>query len=132
MLTKAQKQSWIDALRSGKYTQGQGYLKIDGRHCCLGVACELFAAEAGAVPKDHIAHGRQVTSFEKFDSGFGPRMMNFTGLTSLGDFWTNEAWKDSLPAHIYAKGDIATINDSGDYSFQDIANIIEAYLNTSD
>lgn len=36
---------WIDALRSGEYTQGQGNLAgKDGevvKYCCLGVACEV-------------------------------------------------------------------------------------------
>lgn len=32
------KQKWVDALRSGEYKQGQGYLKTeDGGYCCLGV-----------------------------------------------------------------------------------------------
>lgn len=33
------KAEWIKALRSGKYKQGRGYLKIDGSYCCLGVSC---------------------------------------------------------------------------------------------
>lgn len=32
---------WIAALESGQYTQGKYYLKKGGRHCCLGVACEV-------------------------------------------------------------------------------------------
>lgn len=38
---------WVKALRSGKYKQGQNYLKQfnskgQPRHCCLGVLCELY------------------------------------------------------------------------------------------
>lgn len=41
---------WIEALRSGKYRQGKGYLFIDApdddvngkAHCCIGVACDLI------------------------------------------------------------------------------------------
>ncbi len=33
---------WIDALRSGKYTQGRNRLKNnDNSFCCLGVACDI-------------------------------------------------------------------------------------------
>lgn len=32
---------WIEALRSGKYKQGRSRLKHAGRHCCLGVLCEV-------------------------------------------------------------------------------------------
>jgi hypothetical protein len=38
---------WIEALRSGEYEQGRGFLKLDGRYCCLGVLCDL-AAKDGA------------------------------------------------------------------------------------
>ena len=39
---------WVKALRSGKYKQGETYLKQfnydneQPRHCCLGVLCELY------------------------------------------------------------------------------------------
>lgn len=40
------KEDWIQALRSGDYTQGQGTMKKkkdgDVRHCCLGVLCEIL------------------------------------------------------------------------------------------
>lgn len=32
---------WIEALRSGQYKQGKGYLKKGDCHCCLGVLCEV-------------------------------------------------------------------------------------------
>ena len=32
---------WINALQSGVFPQGKGYLLRDGRYCCLGVACEM-------------------------------------------------------------------------------------------
>lgn len=46
-MTKAQKTKWIEALRSGKYTQGFNQLKnidSDGAvcYCCLGVANEVL------------------------------------------------------------------------------------------
>lgn len=64
---------WVDALRSGKYKQGEGALVTvefpeDGGerkeyHCCLGVLCEL-AAEAGVATRSESsvkAHGGWVT-----------------------------------------------------------------------
>lgn len=48
-------QKWADALRSGKYQQGQGDLShvnymSGGRYfCCLGVLCEV-AVEEGVIP----------------------------------------------------------------------------------
>ena len=53
-MKKQWKQKWIEALRSGRYHQGQGYLRSvfqdpDGnrgdpaldKYCCLGVLCDL-------------------------------------------------------------------------------------------
>lgn len=36
---------WIKALRSGEYEQTTGQLRDDKGFCCLGVACDLYAAE---------------------------------------------------------------------------------------
>ena len=42
-------QKWVDALRSGEYTQGQSCLRktVEGvsTFCCLGVACDIYAQE---------------------------------------------------------------------------------------
>jgi hypothetical protein len=35
------KAKWIEALRSGHYEQGQGYLRHANQFCCLGVLCDL-------------------------------------------------------------------------------------------
>lgn len=35
------KDKWTTALRSGDYTQGSGYLRVDNGFCCLGVACDI-------------------------------------------------------------------------------------------
>lgn len=37
------KRLWVAALRSGRFTQGRNRLKLSGRHCCLGVLCEVAA-----------------------------------------------------------------------------------------
>lgn len=40
------KSHWLAKLKSGEYTQGRTYLSGEGKHCCLGVLCEM-AIEAG-------------------------------------------------------------------------------------
>jgi hypothetical protein len=48
------KKRWVDALRSGKYRQGTGYLINSSnatgqcKHCCLGVLCDLYLQEHDA------------------------------------------------------------------------------------
>lgn len=39
------KAKWVEALRSGEYRQGTMYLRREGKHCCLGVLCELAGLE---------------------------------------------------------------------------------------
>jgi hypothetical protein len=41
------KQMWVDALRSGKYRQGDSYLRVENSFCCLGVLCDLHARATG-------------------------------------------------------------------------------------
>jgi hypothetical protein len=36
------KQDWLDALRSGKYTQTKEVLKDSRGYCCLGVLCDIL------------------------------------------------------------------------------------------
>lgn len=36
---------WAEALRSGKYKQGQFSLRKDDKFCCLGVYCDLVDSE---------------------------------------------------------------------------------------
>lgn len=55
---------WCDELESGKWKQGREQLRISGRqetfHCCLGVACELAAAQGvGAWKADMFSAGGQ-------------------------------------------------------------------------
>jgi hypothetical protein len=42
-------QKWIDALRSGKYTQCEDRLQKNNSFCCLGVACKIFISEKDQV-----------------------------------------------------------------------------------
>lgn len=44
-VSKKNIQTWVKALRSGKYMQGQSKLQVNAGFCCLGVACKLFIPE---------------------------------------------------------------------------------------
>lgn len=39
------KQKWVEALRSGKYAQGEGSLRHQDKFCCLGVLCDVMGAD---------------------------------------------------------------------------------------
>lgn len=42
----ADQEAWLKELETGNKAQGRGWLQIDGRYCCLGVACSVLGAEA--------------------------------------------------------------------------------------
>ena len=41
------KQDWIEALRSGEFSQSRSQLRDFDGHCCLGVLCELHSRATG-------------------------------------------------------------------------------------
>ena len=82
MLTKEQKQNWIDALRSGKYQQTSGTLKRDLSelgsekqeskygYCCLGVFCEINKIELDA-------NGSGIKNLEEADDSDTYKRLNY-------------------------------------------------------
>lgn len=106
MLTKEQKQNWVDALRSGKYEQGTSSLRTDlGGYCCLGVFCmtENFPLhENGQTIKGH-----ENDTYTFLDS-----------LLGIG--------KD----HITHSNILVNMNDDKRKSFAEIADYIEQNIET--
>lgn len=119
------KTEWQRRLRSGEYQQGQGYLKRDGNHCCLGVLCEQ-AVEAGIVESELSA--AYMPGDDIYDFGGSAVTLPFevavwAGLTRDGQ----EQWDDDLAAcGGYDLGfSLAEDNDDHGKSFEEIADIIE-------
>jgi hypothetical protein len=46
------KQHWINALRSGKYRQGKGFLQKNNKFCCLGVLCDIVDSSRWSYNKE--------------------------------------------------------------------------------
>lgn len=44
------KTKWLEALKSGKYVQGRGKLRHDGKYCCLGVLCDVVDPSRWSTP----------------------------------------------------------------------------------
>lgn len=114
---------WIEALRSGNYTQGRGRLHLtrttDGvdRFCCLGVACDLYRQEH-QIEKVVLNNGTIMYGNER-ESNYLPVEVrkwletndpnNPFAITSIEQF-------------------LAKLNDNGK-SFNEIAAIIEGRMN---
>jgi hypothetical protein len=58
MMNKELKARWVAALRSGKYAQGQGYLRVGDNFCCLGVLCDIIDSK-GWTPNTSPYDGSQ-------------------------------------------------------------------------
>ena len=97
-MTPEFKALWIEALRSGKYEQGRGALRMGDKFCCLGVACDLI--DQGAW------------------DGVGMPGWNGCGYGS-----TNLPFINSDKAM-----HLAELNDKEQLGFKEIADYIEAHI----
>lgn len=127
------KAQWIAALRSGEYTQTKGYLhrtEADGDtpagYCCLGVLCD-------------IAEKAEVVTGEIIDSGYhgAPKRLRYydgDAQTLPGNVVEWSGMRNENPAvnvHTNVRvtfETLAALNDAHDYTFAQLADLIEAQL----
>ena len=115
---------WIEALRSGEYTQSIGRLS-DGRggFCCLGVLCDIVNPDGwteipsyGMPPDDEPQTAyRGSNPHETLGTGLAPTSV-WRGQAGLGD--------------VLNQSTLANMNDNG-FSFKEIADYIEGRINAS-
>lgn len=107
------KSEWVAALHSGKYEQGTNYLKIEGRHCCLGVLCDVIDPDRWG-PKDYDV---------------GENFVNHR-VEKWGDdtFEINETIRDALGMTEEFVDQLIRMNDVEKADFPTIANYIEEHL----
>lgn len=107
------KKLWVAALRSGKYKQATGALKVHDSFCCLGVLCDLHSKESNLVWRD--------------DDG---EMKYFDEEGILPDpviKWAGIAYGNPSVTVDTERTDLAEVNDAG-FSFNEIAALIEEQL----
>ena len=95
---------WVEALRSGKYKQGTGELhnKKENTYCCLGVLCAINGI---IINEDNSSLIDRIDDREVL----GIHTSNGTFLGDDGMFNTS----------------LDSLNDSGNYTFDEIADIIQ-------
>lgn len=134
-------QKWINALKSSKFKKSKGQLHYEenGKHyyCCLGVACELYQKEThsdSSLPKLLIQKfsinekGISKIKFYNYDgcSGYLPeKVVNWLGLKDCSGTFNNT----SLIKLNDTDDDPDIGNPEPDFSFKEIANIIENNAN---
>lgn len=113
MSWKENRKKWVDALRSGEYEQGRGFLCKEEKYCCLGVLCEVAGIQRQLV---HVF--TTINAGISVYEGRGPKLppqaaLDFVGLSSdIGMFLGGE-------------GTLVEMNDDG-VSFLTIADLIES------
>lgn len=127
---------WVTALRSGEYTQGRSALRREypsGRveHCCLGVLTDLAIKDGapGAVSWEPPSRGMRIALLGGIEFGMLPLwVQTWAGLD-------DECPAFDVPDHDHDSGEAclaeqgaAELNDSGVWSFNDIATLIEEQL----
>lgn len=131
------KNRWVEALRSGKYKQGQNVLhqSYEGQNdsfCCLGVLCDL-AAKDGAVHKSKSSTYDPKLSTYRYDtsaSGLSSDMRTWSGVAS-SEGRINVTYEDNpldIPFDdVRGYTFLSVLNDRQNFTFEEIANVIEHY-----
>ena len=119
---------WIIALRSGEYKQGR--LALHPTYvtfCCLGVGCDIYIRDVGGCWDE--SYGFQYGfkygfhAYDGYSNGIDDvlpvEVQNWLGLASTdGAFISHVDDSDFVT--------LAELNDSGEYNFDRIADIIES------
>ena len=135
------KQKWVNALRSGKYEQGEGKLYSGQGYCCLGVLCDLYSKENNlkwefrgddVIKTEDEIVSSQLLNHDYFyfddESEFLPESVKEWAELSVKNPQVRVEFEDvefenEEDARFYFD-EISNLNDSG-YSFTQLAEIIE-------
>jgi hypothetical protein len=130
------KAKWLEALRSGEYEQGTGYLCKDGKYCCLGVLTDLYTKENGENWTDYLdadVHHRYV-KVKMFDGEYEIPPASVCEWAGFPKFVDSETFEPN-PEVVYVNEDgdnctmsLAELNDTCELNFAEIAELIEAQL----
>jgi len=114
---------WVEALRSGKYEQGQGDLRPEpGRYCCLGVLCDLYREEQGKGDWAPASESSERMTFEVHDT---EGLIAETEGAVLPEIVKDWAGMESFAGDIADTGQaLSALNDKG-VKFRDLADLIE-------
>lgn len=125
-MTPEQKAKWTSALRSGSYTQVSGALSKGGCHCALGVACDIFAEEAGVGRQTfELSDGTKMENFDNMSGYLPSKLQKFLSLSGKGGLPTVVKMQGTKPGTVQHFHDIVTLNDNAKMTFPQIADIID-------
>ena len=117
------KKQWVEALRSGKYEQGEKTLKTpDDKFCCLGVLCDISGLGKWVAVDGVLTY---VSGRAKAAGYLGTRFAEIFGLPTTTGFYPRlpDGFREKhrLESFDY---NLAGLNDAG-VPFNVIADLIE-------
>jgi hypothetical protein len=128
------KQKWVRALRSGKYEQATGALRIEVGFCCLGVLCDVYDPDKWGKPtpsvdeygdQDHFEDGKWSYADEADNYLYSTTEVLPVHITRIAGL---TAQNPEVPYGIDGEmKSLASINDNG-ATFSEIADLIETHL----
>lgn len=121
------KQKWVDALRSGEYIQGQGWLRLSGpstdQFCCLGVLLNVIDPQGWECRKESpMRPGGRAFTHARNSGLSGMLDMDLADDLGLGEGTENDDFGTQR-----ADETLINMNDSGK-PFTQIADWIEESL----
>lgn len=127
-LNKENIRKWVDALRSGKYTQTTGRLADKVGFCCLGVACEVAADNGVAISKTNLDDSNMTVEYDGSAGELPDKVCEWLGFSDEGDHeYSPSHYSDPpLPTKEHGNYSAVTWNDEAKASFAQIADLIEA------
>lgn len=111
---------WVEALRSGKYKQGQGCLHRNNTFCCLGVAHDVFGPGWAAGKDDRM----EVAGISEAERSISDGINAPTG--AIRETLGLPDW-DGITVKRVASGratGLAGLNDDEKLTFSQIADIV--------
>lgn len=129
--------AWVAALRSGNYKQGAAGLEpVNGRYCCLGVACSVaegsgvhvdrYDENMGRIKGPYLKYQWPVMDYIRLRNEFGEP--GFKYAEEIDDYlglWFGVKQRDTVRGP-YSLSLIA-LNDTLELTFEQIAEVLEAF-----
>lgn len=110
-------QLWVDALRSGKYSQTKKRLHDENGFCCLGVFCDLIDPNGWVETKDDC---NSVFYFNGERSYLSFQVAEKIGINRSGNLIKSIKCRNG-----YFEFNLANLNDAG-CTFSQIADFLDA------
>jgi|688.fasta_scaffold176977_2 hypothetical protein len=122
-MNKEIKARWIEALRSGNYEQGRYSLRRGSEFCCLGVLCDIVKDDVNCDWMEGEDSFGSLYKFAESDEVLPELVVIHADLKERSPELHVAVKCGNEEAMEFAA--LANLNDSGEYSFERLADLIE-------